>query len=536
MSARITFGAALTAFLMVVMLVVVIFMPSDPDEDCSAPSGSQPGAILPAGTKVKPMKAGTYQLTSGFGERWGSMHQGQDLAGPVDTPIYATADGVVVEAGPARGFGMWIVVDHNIDGRVYSSVYGHMNDGGVLVKKGDQVRAGQHIANEGYNGEVSPPGPGGAHLHFEIWEGGRSGGTAIDPAPWLSASVEPDGSSTSPVGPRPNTAELAQGTGEMAAIPASVGSEANWQVDTVRVARAVHAKFPEIQTIGGWRPRDDFPDHPSGRAADIMIPNYDTGAGKELGDRVAQYVMANKDAFNVEYIIWRQQYIPAEGTSNVMEDRGGPTANHYDHVHVTTRGGGMPSGSSVFGSAPGGIAGNAIPVPCGTGFVIDGGDVIKAGVIPPEFEPWVNKAGSMCPQIKPALVAGLLKQEAGFRVDLVSPDGARGPAQFMPGTWPTYGRDDDGNGQVSPTDIGDAVMASGRYLCEIAGQVDAGVSAGSITAPRGPVELYLAGYNAGFGAVQRSGGFPTGSPDYEVQTRPYADKIQAYAREFEMAA
>src|SRR5699024_9004930 len=57
---------------------------------------------------------------------------------------------------------------------------------GVKVKTGDKVTAGQHIADEGYNGEVLPPGPGGSHLHYEVWLGGRlTGGQAVDPMPWL---------------------------------------------------------------------------------------------------------------------------------------------------------------------------------------------------------------------------------------------------------------------------------------------------------------------------------------------------------------
>lgn len=105
----------------------------------------------------------------------------------------------------------------------------------------------------------------------------------------------------------------------------------------------------------------------------------------------------------------------------------------------------------------------------------------------------------------------------------------------MPGTWPGYSQDDDGNGQVSPFDIGDAVMAQSRYMCEIADQVDAGIADGSLHAPKGPVELYLASYNAGFGAVQSSGGFPTGSSDYVVQTRPYVDKIQQNAATYALS-
>ena len=64
-----------------------------------------------------------------------------------------------------------------------------------------------------------------------------------------------------------------------------MGDESHWQIDTVRVARAVHAVFPQITTIGGYRPTDSYPDHPSGRAADITIPDYTSGEGIALGDR-----------------------------------------------------------------------------------------------------------------------------------------------------------------------------------------------------------------------------------------------------------
>ena len=64
-------------------------------------------------------------------------------------------------------------------------------------------------------------------------------------------------------------------------------------------------------------------------------------------------------------------------------------------------------------------------------------------------------------------------------------------------------------------------------MCDIAREIDAWIAEGTVTAPNGPTELYLAGYNAGSGAVRRSGGFPTGHSDYEVQTRPYVDIILA---------
>ncbi|MBP1054198.1 M23 family metallopeptidase [Rhodococcus qingshengii] len=522
-----------------VVLFTIILSPEDETStSCGGPGISSTAPNLPAGTKVKPMKEGTYQLTSPFGPRWGTNHNGQDFGSEAGTPIYASADGVVAEAGPASGFGVWIVLDHNIDGQVWSTVYGHMFEKDLLVKTGDQVKAGQQIASVGYNGEVSPPGPGGAHLHFETWQGGRlSGGTAVDPAPWVAASTDIGAAPSAPSDSSVNALPPSTG-GDLPPLPASMGSEEHWQVDTIRVARAVAQKFPELKTIGGWREFDAFDDHPSGRAADIMIPDYDTGAGKELGDRIAEYVMANKDAFHVEYIIWRQVYIPADGPSNQMDDRGSPTQNHYDHVHVTTVGGGHPNELTSYGSAPGaqGTAGS-VAAKCAPNSSVSGGENnLQAGKVPPEFEPWIIKAGTMCPQIKSSLIAAQIQQESGFNVNAVSETGAQGPAQFMPGTWPGYGQDDDGNGTISPYDIGDAVMAQGRYMCELAGQVDAGIAAGTISAPNGPVELYLAGYNAGFGAVQSSGGFPTGSSDYVNQTRPYADKIQASAQQYELAA
>ena len=141
----------------------------------------------PAGSFVKPVDPSTVTFTSGFGQRTGGFHQGIDLAGPVGTPIYAAADGVVVTAGTADGFGHWIVIDHQLNGQLTSTVYGHMYADGLLVSQGDRVRAGQHIANIGNDG-----GSTGPHLHFEIWPGGRlAGGEAIDPKPQYDAAPAP---------------------------------------------------------------------------------------------------------------------------------------------------------------------------------------------------------------------------------------------------------------------------------------------------------------------------------------------------------
>jgi LysM repeat protein len=124
-----------------------------------------------------PMAAGTYRISQGFR---GEAHRGIDMAAPVGTPGYAVADGTVVEAEPAQGFGLWVVVQSQIDGMRVDFVYGHMNS--LIVQAGEPVRAGEQIINTGSNGIVTGP-----HLHFEVWIGGRYAGHPVDPVGWLKA-------------------------------------------------------------------------------------------------------------------------------------------------------------------------------------------------------------------------------------------------------------------------------------------------------------------------------------------------------------
>jgi murein DD-endopeptidase MepM/ murein hydrolase activator NlpD len=125
------------------------------------------------GTWVRPSAGG---MSSCFCMRWGVMHEGIDLAGPLGSPIVAVGDGVVLEAGPAAGFGHWIVIQHS-NGDL--SIYGHMYS--VLVSQGEHVVAGQHIADIGADGESTGP-----HLHFGVRQGGMTG-PYLDPVPWLKS-------------------------------------------------------------------------------------------------------------------------------------------------------------------------------------------------------------------------------------------------------------------------------------------------------------------------------------------------------------
>ncbi|MET8540257.1 bifunctional lytic transglycosylase/C40 family peptidase [Kitasatospora sp. NPDC004799] len=142
--------------------------------------------------------------------------------------------------------------------------------------------------------------------------------------------------------------------------------------------------------------------------------------------------------------------------------------------------------------------------------------------VPEEYRPWVLAAAAHChdPALAPELLAAQLFEESGFRADARSPAGAEGAAQFMPGTWATWGRDDDHSGTASPFEIGDAVMAQGRLMCSLLGQ--AAVS-GFVDDPR---RLALAAYNAGWAAVEANRGVP---PFAETQ-RYVADIIGNLAR------
>jgi hypothetical protein len=111
------------------------------------------------------------------------------------------------------------------------------------------------------------------------------------------------------------------------------GVEGGLQPDTIRVYRAVCAKFPSVSSYGGTRGGGG--DHGTGRALDIMV-----GGNSRLGDQIAAFLQENRAELGIEYIIW-QQRIWRPSTSNSwrgMSDRGSPTANHMDHPHVNTYG------------------------------------------------------------------------------------------------------------------------------------------------------------------------------------------------------
>jgi hypothetical protein len=131
---------------------------------------------LPPGSWTKPAIG---PETSGFGMRWGRMHNGLDIAPPCGQPIYAAAAGTVVRAGPSSGYGNLIVIDHG--GGVLTR-YAHMYPPDVLVAVGVQVPAGAQIARVGSFGDST-----GCHLHFEV----LLDGAFTDPAPFMTSRGVP---------------------------------------------------------------------------------------------------------------------------------------------------------------------------------------------------------------------------------------------------------------------------------------------------------------------------------------------------------
>jgi murein DD-endopeptidase MepM/ murein hydrolase activator NlpD len=140
--------------------------------DARQASAAAGNTMSAAGGAVAPTSG---RVTSCYGERWGTLHAGIDIAAPIGTPVYAPEGGVVVQAGPASGFGLAVAVEHG-DGTI--TLYGHVNQ--MFVAEGDVVSAGQQIAEVGNRGQSTGP-----HLHFEVHTGGLYV-NRVNPVPWLT--------------------------------------------------------------------------------------------------------------------------------------------------------------------------------------------------------------------------------------------------------------------------------------------------------------------------------------------------------------
>jgi len=131
------------------------------------------------------------------------------------------------------------------------------------------------------------------------------------------------------------------------ALPAGIAPENGLQTHTIWVARAISVMFPEIKTIGGYR-QDPLPWHPNGLAIDVMIPDYHSDEGIALGNQIAGFALAMAKKWGVIHVIWRQGFYPAQAAPSWTANYGNETANHMDHVHIATDGGGYPTGKETY--------------------------------------------------------------------------------------------------------------------------------------------------------------------------------------------
>ncbi|GAB2685859.1 hypothetical protein GCM10009743_71460 [Kribbella swartbergensis] len=133
---------------------------------------------------------------------------------------------------------------------------------------------------------------------------------------------------------RPSTGTSTAGSISQAPCKSGSDVEDGLTPDAIRVHRAVCAKFPNITSYGGLRAGDSGSEHSTGRALDVMVSG-------SAGDEVAAWLKANYKKLGISELIWAQRIWTVQRSSEgwrPMEDRGGATANHYDHVHVSVYG------------------------------------------------------------------------------------------------------------------------------------------------------------------------------------------------------
>ena len=137
-------------------------------------------AHIPA---IRPIK-NMYNVTSGFGMRYHPIfktlrqHTGVDITAPRGTPVYATADGVVLNRQTYSGYGISVVIDH---GYSYETLYAHLSK--KTVRAGQRVKRGELIGYVGTTGISIGP-----HLHYEVFKNGKH----VNPVYYFYSDITPE--------------------------------------------------------------------------------------------------------------------------------------------------------------------------------------------------------------------------------------------------------------------------------------------------------------------------------------------------------
>jgi cell wall-associated NlpC family hydrolase len=151
-----------------------------------------------------------------------------------------------------------------------------------------------------------------------------------------------------------------------------------------------------------------------------------------------------------------------------------------------------------------------------------GATSLAPGTVPTAYTSLIQQWGSLCPELTPPLLAAQLYQESGFSPTAVSPVGAQGIAQFMPGTWKIYGIDPTHTHTPSVWNPADAIPSAASYDCQLAKD--------TASVPGDRTSNMLAAYNAGPYAVISAGGVPP-----IAETQHYVENIKKLAQSFTAA-
>lgn len=310
--------------------------------DSGSDSGSG-GSSESSGKLVKPQ--GEHPKTSDRKSRWGKFHAGTDYGMPSGTELPAMFDGKVTFNGWMTGYGNYVIVKGEWDGKELGYAYAHMT--ASKVKVGQEIKAGDLIGLSGNTGVGTGP-----HLHLELRTSdftgpGRENNTADADKFLKSNGGEIIGGAAKPPEPGesdscPGNAEGdgSRGSGDVSNEECGRGTEIEKGLSesAISVYRAVCAEFPDVKSYGGRRYSSiigNKSDHYTGKAVDVMVNDSGSNDSK-LGDEIADFTMKNKDDLDVKYIIWKQRiWTPSRGEWKKMGDRGDDTQNHFDHVHIS---------------------------------------------------------------------------------------------------------------------------------------------------------------------------------------------------------
>lgn len=148
---------------------------------------------------------------------------------------------------------------------------------------------------------------------------------------------------------------------------------------------------------------------------------------------------------------------------------------------------------------------------------------VDVGAIPAAYRDAVIAAGERCPEISASVIAAQIEAESNWNPTAASPVGAQGIAQFMPGTWATWGKDYSGDERADVLNADDAIGSQADFMCSLAKEatqkIQTGIADGEV------LDLTLAAYNAGMGNVIKYKGIPP-----FPETTGYVSKIRDAAR------